>query len=472
MKAQATPAPSIIVVFGVTGDLASRKLLPALTRLLELGLLNEQTVIVGITRQAVTTDQILANYQKSAKSVGAKELALLKKVLIVKSMDITEPSAYVELLSFLNQIEDDHKTCMNRLYYLAIPPQVYSPIIKLLGEHGLNKSCQHNRAVTRLLVEKPFGYDGRSSSQLINDTAKYFSEDQTFRIDHYLAKETVQNILAFRFNNAIFESLWDHKYVASICVSLNELIGIEGRDVFYEQTGALRDVVQSHLLQLLAVVTMEQPKSLSSADIHKSKLDLLKSIESIKVNKVYEAAIRGQYDTYRAEVKNNKSNVETYAAIKLNINNRRWSGVPIILQTGKNLSDKKADIKIVFRRTSQKLTRANSLTFRIQPNEGIDLQLFVKKPGLDNQLEKADMDFSYSRFFPGFDQIDAYDRVLIDALRGDQTLFATSDEIDEAWRIVDPILDVWSRDGQYLHFYKANSSEPTKLLDWLVSTGP
>jgi glucose-6-phosphate 1-dehydrogenase len=309
------------------------------------------------------------------------------------------------------------------------------------------------------------------SKKLINETSEYYDENQIFRIDHYLAKETVQNILNFRFNNAIFESLWDHFHISLIEIYATETIGIEGRANFYDKTGALRDIIQSHLLQLMAIVTMEEPLSFSSVHIHHSKLALLKYVKQINAADVDSSSLRGQYQTYKDEVKNPDTNTETFAAIKLIIDNPRWENVPIVLKTGKSLNEKKTAVTVLFKRNdrNEEMTQHNSLSFRIQPNEGIDIGIIVKKPGLDNELEAVDMDFSYSRFFAADTQRDAYERVLVDAIRGDHTLFATSEEVIATWEIVDQVLLNWSKDGRNLQIYNNNSSGPQALPDWLKS---
>jgi glucose-6-phosphate 1-dehydrogenase len=465
--------PSIIVIFGITGDLAKRKLLPALYNLMREKNLHEKTVIVGVTRQNITAEELFNIYEKQNDFKNSKVLEELKARLVVHTMDITSSADYKKLRTALDDIEAKFGLCMNRLYYLSIPPQVFGPIVRFLGENKLNESCSHNVAKTSLLVEKPFGYDIKSAEELITETSKYFSEEQIYRIDHYLAKDTVQNILTFRFFNSIFESVWDCENIASIHISALEDIGIEGRVTFYEQTGALRDLIQSHLLQLLSVVAMEKPKSLTSNDeIHASRLELLKSVETIHPHEVASYSIRGQYDTYRKEVDNPKSNIETYAALRIRINNKRWKDVPIIISTGKSLDKKSTMVKIVFSKTNKSSASANSLTFRIQPDEGISLGLYVKKPVLKNEIQDVDMDFNYDSFFKDKNKPDAYQRILVDAIKGDHDLFATSQEVMESWRIVEGVLTVWSKDDKNMHFYKNNSPESSNLLSWLESSKP
>lgn len=468
MSTKAALEPTILVIFGVTGNLVRRKLFPALINLIEADLLHEDTVIIGITRQDITTHKLFAELVADNPNSDLKSIKLLQDRFFVHSMDMDNDDDYDKLLNKLDEIENHHSMCMNRLYYLAIPPKVYRPIIKLLGDHGLSKSCRHGTAKTRLLVEKPFGFDLRSARELIEETGKYFTEEQIFRIDHYLAKETVQNILSFRFSNAIFESIWNSNHISRIDISAIEQIGIEDRAAFYEQIGALRDFIQSHLLQLLSIIAMEQPTTMSSNDIHQARIRLLKSVKAPLDTEVDAMAYRGQYETYKTEVNNPTSQVETFAATQVFIDSERWRDVPIIIKTGKSLGEKKTEIKIIFKHVDSIDTSHNSLTFRIQPNEGIDLELYVKKPGLDDEVKIVNMDFSYSRFFDSNSQPDAYERVLVDAARGDHTLFATSEEVLEAWRIVEPVISNWQKNANSLHIYKNNSDNPPEIPAWAL----
>jgi len=448
MTAQRAPKlePSIIVIFGITGDLAQRYLLPALYHLMKDGLLHDQTEIIGISRREMSVTDLLDNVELCINEVDnicdPVALKRLQQHTRMLQMNLTDASDYDRLLTTLNDIEAEVGVCMNRLYYLAIPPQVYGPIIGLMGAAGLNASCPHGVAMTRLLVEKPFGYDLVSAEALISDTAKVFGEEQVFRIDHYLAKETVQNILTFRFQNPIFEAVWNRQNVASIEISASEKIGIEGRAHFYDTIGALRDFIQSHLLQLLAIVAMDQPSQLDSDHIHAKKQAVLEQVLAVPPNAVTEQSLRGQYAGYKQEVANDDSTTETLAGIRIGIDNDRWRNVPITLWTGKGLAEKKTEISLTFR---SETGVANKLRFRIQPNEGIELELVTKKPGFETELQTAAMDFSYQANFGSHEHPNAYERVLADAVRGDHTLFATGREVLEAWRIVQPVLDEWAK---------------------------
>jgi glucose-6-phosphate 1-dehydrogenase len=457
--------PAIIVIFGITGDLAQRYLLPALYHLVKDNLLHDQTEIIGVTRGPTTTEDLFKKVELCVNEIDKvcdpDALRAMHERTTMFQMDLDDPEGYGVLLRKLNALEEEKGLCLNRLYYLSIPPQAYLPVIRLLGEQGLNASCQHGRAATRLLVEKPFGFDLRSAEELVSETAKAFSEEQIFRIDHYMAKETVQNILTFRFQNPIFEALWNREHIASIEISAKEKIGIKGRAAFYEPLGALRDFIQSHLLQILGIITMDQPAVLDSQHIHEAKQAVLQQVEPVPADKIMERVERGQYEGYREEVKNPESVTETYAALTVFIDNDRWREVPVKLLTGKALDERKTEICVTFHGTAD--AGSNQLRFRIQPDEGIELDLVTKQPGYAQQLQAAVMDFSYNNNGskdPGHPN--AYERVLVDAVRGDHTLFATSQEILASWRVVQPVLDAWAKQPGDLLFYKPGVSDPAK----------
>lgn len=453
------PEPAIFVIFGITGNLAQHKLLPALYHLIKDDLLHEHTEIVGVSRGKMTVDELLSKVElcvlEADNVCDPIVLRKFRKQLKMVQLDPVNPEDYDTLLTTLNKIEAAHGMCMNRLYYLSIPPQVYEPVIENFGLHHLNDGCPHHVGVSRLLVEKPFGYDLVSARELVENTAKYFTEDQVFRIDHYLAKETAQNILVFRSHNPIFASIWDRRHVSAIDLTFSEKIGIEGRADFYDNVGALRDVVQNHLMQLLALVTMELPQSrLAHSGLHRAKRELLAAIKPVDPRTV----VRAQYVGYQKEVKNPGSTTETYVRLPLSINNNRWHGVPVTLTAGKALASKDVSISVTF--TPRKSTAMNRLTFRIQPNEGIDVELTVKRPGFEDKTDIVKMDFSYKNTFVEPGHPDAYERVLVDAVKGDHSLFATSAEVLEAWRILQPALTAWEQSSDNLKTYKSGTEIP------------
>ncbi len=454
--------PAIIVIFGITGDLSKRYLLPSLYYLIKSGLLNEKTQILGITRSETTTEELFSrvdlagpNSDDPTDEVAAQNIR--NRTTMIK-MDLNDSAAYGAMLQKLNEIEEANGVCMNRLYYLSIPPKAYLPVVGLLGTNGLNASCQHGNASTRLLIEKPFGYDLASAEALINETSQHFSEEQTFRIDHYMAKETVQNILTFRFKNPIFEAVWNHEHVSAIEINAKQKIGIEGRAEFYEPLGALRDFIQSHLVQILGIITMDKPDDLTSEQIHANKKSALDQVSPVPSEQVVQLTKRGQYKGYREEVNNPESVTETFAEINILSHAERWQGVPIKLLTGKSLDEHLTEVRVIFR-GSEKIAN-NELVFRIQPNEGFELDLLTKKPGYSDEVQPTSMEFSYKNSFNNEGHPNAYERVLVDAIRGDHTLFATSDEILASWRIVQPVLDAWSKSAEDLIFYEPGSAYP------------
>ncbi|HVQ44842.1 MAG TPA: glucose-6-phosphate dehydrogenase [Candidatus Saccharimonadia bacterium] len=455
------PAPAALVIFGVTGNLAQHMLLPALYHLESQQLLPEEFYIVGIFRRVPDVDAILheatAQLEQNGETIDPAVTSRLKSRLHTIKMDSTNPSDFSRLAELLHGLDDAAGTKLNHLFYLAIPPDIFETVIDNLATGGLNHDDADRSS--RLLIEKPFGYDLASAEALIDAMSAHFDEHQIFRIDHYLAKETAQNILTFRFSNPLIQGIWSREFIDHIQITATEKIGIQGRVAFYEKMGALRDFVQSHLMQLMALVMMEYPEDLTSEAIHAEKLKVLESIETITPHSVPDVAVRGQYAGYRDEVGDPGSTTETYAALKLEVANSRWGGVPILLRTGKSLARKTTEIVVVFKDRTRKASPDNLLVIRIQPDEGISLKLLAKKPGFDDQLQPVQMDFSYSGVFDGH-QPDAYQRVLIDALRGDHSLFATNDEVLVSWRILQPVLDAWSHTAEPPQSYARGSRGP------------
>lgn len=455
MTMRSVPATAL-VIFGITGDLARRKLIPALYHLAEGNLLPDDFHIVGVTRQQITAEELFGSLEKFVPNPSPQTVGWLITHTSVFTMDLLNQEDYIRLKTTLDELETTIGIPMQRVIYLSIPAQSYAPIVKLLGSSGThNKSAMG--APCRLLVEKPFGFDLTSATELIKTLSEHFTEDQLYRIDHYLAKETAQNILAFRFDNPLFKPLWDSKHIRQVTITAHEKIGIEGRIAFYEQTGALRDLIQSHLLQLLALVLMDEPHSRTPAELHEKKLKLLESIEPIAPNKVATEAIRGQYIGYKQEVQNELSLTETFAAIRLHIPTPKWKNTTILLTTGKALNEKTIEVQVIF---SGEANETNELTFRLQPNEGVTLQLLAKRPGYERALQTVTMDFTYKHAFEGTVQPDAYERVLLDALLGDQTLFTTSKEVLASWRIITAVLEEWAKNNNGLKEYTAGSLGP------------
>jgi glucose-6-phosphate 1-dehydrogenase len=444
----------VIVIFGITGDLSKRKLLPALYHLLSQELLPAETKIVGISRHALTVEELLSTVElcvlEKDKICDPEGLARVNAALQTHQLDPDNSGDYTALAQLLDSFDNNRRR--NRLFYMAVPSSAYSPIVQHLADAGLNDER------SRLLLEKPFGYDLASAEQLIKVVDHSFSERQVYRIDHYLAKETAQNLLTFRMHNPIFASLWSGEHVKQVHIRATETIGVEGRANFYEQTGALRDFVQSHLMQLLSITLMDLPADMSSAAIHASKQRFFDHLLPADPNQ----AVRGQYESYKLEVNNPDSTIETYARLKLKHDSDQWRDTEIILETGKAMSQKTTEITLSFKTPHER--RRNALTFVLQPDEGISLDLVVKAPGFENQMHHTALDFHYqsSYYQSSFtgQHIDAYERVLIDAIRGDQSLFASDRDVLATWRVLQPVLDAWQASNHDLAVYPVGSNGP------------
>ncbi len=450
VPAPVTP-PVQLVIFGLTGDLARRYLLPALYQLVRDHWLAPATRVVGVSRRAVAPADVLA-FMYADSAYDPAVVKQLESVIDMFQMDLIDPAGYTRLKTYLDHQEQALGVCAARLFYLSMPPQTFGPVIDLLGSSGMSDGCAHgDRAQSRLLIEKPFGFDLVSAEELVGRIAQQFNQEQLYRIDHYVAKEASQNLLAFRLHNPVFQGVWDSKHIDLITVTAAEAITVQGR-AFYDQLGALRDIIQNHLLQLLALATMDVSANANSDAIHAAKLKLLQTIPTVAPNKVASQTRRGQYSGYRDEVGNGASITETFAAVRVEIDNDRWRGVPVVLQTGKALDQKFTEITFRFRATHPDQP-TNQLTIRIEPGEGICLDLLVKKPGLGHDIERVEMDFRYGRSFTDRNP-NAYERVLADALRGDRTLFTTSAETLECWRILDPVVAEWAKTGDDLTIYQ------------------
>jgi glucose-6-phosphate 1-dehydrogenase len=469
---QVIPNPSVLVIFGITGNLSQHMLLPALYHLENQQLLPDKFAIVGIFRREPNINELLEEAEiqilRNHQDVDVDVMARLKARIHPIKMNSTDPEDFHRLASLLEELDTTLATELNRLFYLAIPPNIFKKVIGNLAGAGLNHHDPHR--ASRILIEKPFGDDLASAEDLIGYMSSHFEEHQIFRIDHYLAKETAQNILTFRFSNPLIEGIWSRQFIDHIQITAIEKIGIQGRVAFYENMGALRDFVQSHLMQLMALVMMEYPQDLTAKAIHEEKLLLLESIEPVSIQHVNDVAVRAQYDGYTKEVENPESSVETFTAIKLEVANSRWGGVPVLLRTGKAIAAKATEIVVVFKDRSRRELKDNLLIIRIQPDEGISLKLLAKKPGFNDELQPVHMDFQYLGTFNGH-QPDAYQRVLVDAMRGDQSLFATSAEVLASWKLLQPVLDAWKDSKEPLPTYEQGSWGPKAAEELAQSFG-
>lgn len=450
--------PLLFVIFGISGDLAKRKLIPALYRLIEQEGMPKDFKIIGISRQPeYTADMLFDKVHDFIGSPNAYQLNYLKHhtAIIHNPLDTSDDAA--ALRTELEQQSATLGSSTQRIYYLSIPPAAFPGLIQLLGDARHNLPFANETDKPRLLVEKPFGYNSKSAAALIKSAHTSYIEEQIYRIDHYLAKETAQNILAFRFKNSLFESIWNDRHIEKIEISAHEKIDIEGRANFYEQTGALRDIIQSHLMQLLAIVMMDEPSEFTSQAIHRKKLQLLQAIAPADPGK----AVRGQYDGYLKAVNNPHSATETFARLSCVINNEQWQNTAVTLETGKGLAEKATYVKVTFRANDHHDT-PNVLTFEIQPREAVILELQAKKPGLTNHTQPVRMQFDYESSFDS-PSAEAYERVIMDAIRGDQTLFATADEIMAAWHAVDNVLSAWGKSQTGIRLYAKGESAKTIL---------
>jgi glucose-6-phosphate 1-dehydrogenase len=456
--------PCAIVLFGASGDLAKRKVIPALFDLAAHDSLGERYSIVGFARTPMTDESFRNTAGEAAKTIsegGPIDPAKWNEFannLYYSAGDYGDQEAYSRLSRRLTELDASHNLCGNRIFYLSTPPEVYVDIIEQLGRAGLSRPC-NPKAWVRIIVEKPFGRDLASAKELNQIVHNVFEENQVYRIDHYLGKDTVQNLLVLRFGNGIFEPLWNRNYVDHVQITAAETLGVERRGGFYETAGALRDMIQSHVLQLTSLVAVEPPASFDATAVRNEKLKVLQSIRPFDLEAVAQAVVRGQYAKGNANGKtvpgyrdeqgvSPKSRTETFVAAKVLIDNWRWANVPFYLRTGKRLAKRSTEIVIQFKRAPHVVFRGreaepNRLILNIQPDEGISISFGAKRPGTEMSIGNVNMDFSYKEGF-GEATRSAYATLVNDCLRGDATLFDRGDNVEAAWSLVDPILDVWS----------------------------
>jgi len=503
--------PTTLVIFGASGDLTRRKLIPALFQLFKENLLPKTFKIVGTARRDYSQEQFRENMrsalQQFARSKPDANDNILRDFLSILHyfrMDGSNPN-YQGLKKFLDDLHHDNggeDIPDNRLYYLATPPAAFWPIISQLGDSGLIASCKDTRCWTRVIIEKPFGRDLKSAVELNRKILSVLDECQVYRIDHYLGKETVQNIMAFRFGNSIFEPLWNRRYIDHIQITVSETVPVGKRAGYYDQAGAIRDMVQNHMMQLLALTAMEPPASFGDNAVRDEKVKVLKALQLIPPDKVAHFTVRGQYTsgTVNGQAIPNyldepgvqpNSRTETFVALKVFVDNWRWSKVPFYLRTGKALAERLSEITIVYNQPPLALFKhewheghvegdeinPNQLTLRIQPGESIKLQFGLKVPGPEMILQPSDMEFSYEKMF-NTEPPEAYERLILDAIHGDSTLFIRHDEVESSWKFVDGILQAWQQHPDIpIYPYPAGSWGPaaaSELLkkndrDWIHS---
>ncbi len=479
------PDPCAVIIFGASGDLTRRKLMPSLFSLSCEGLLPDQFSIVGVARSKMSEDDFREKIKEGVeahsriKSSQCNKWDSFAKNVFYHRANYDDPQAYKSLNKLLAKIDKQVGGACNCLFYLSTPPSLYPVIVDQLGRAGLAK--QSEEVWRRIIIEKPFGHDLASATELNHQVHDVFNESQVYRIDHYLGKETVQNLLVFRFGNAIFEPLWNRNYIDHVQITVAEEVGLGSRAGYYDTAGVMRDMFQNHLLQLLSLTAMEPPAEFNATSLRDEKVKVLKAVQPIKPEEVAQYTVRAQYRTYRDE-EGVASGTETptFAAIKLFINNWRWRNVPFYLRSGKALAAKVTEISIQFRHVPHLMfplppgeqLPPNALNLCLQPNEGMNLRFETKVPGAGMRTRSVDMEFLYEQDFGENVLPDAYERLILDALHGDAALFTRSDEIELAWSLVDPILEGWA--GKYastLAFYELGAWGPGKSEEFIRADG-
>ena len=493
----ASAAPCAIVIFGASGDLAGRKLIPGVYELAREGLLNEKSYVLGYSRSAMTDEEFRrdcrANVEKYArtKPIDAEVWRKLEPRLYYAQADYGSAEDHARVRALLDELDERHGVARNRLFYLSTPPNVYEPIIARLGERqpvptveGPPHPTEHWQ---RIIIEKPFGYDLASARALNVLLHRYFAEEQVFRIDHYLGKETVQNLMVLRFANSILEPIWNYKYIDHVQVTVAETLGVGERGGYYDKSGALRDMVQNHMFQLMALVAMEPPVALDAVSIRDEKVKVFKAIRPVPPGAIDHHAVRGQYAAspehetpgYRKEKGvPPESPTETFAAVKLFIDNWRWSGTPFYLRTGKFLPEKLSEVVVRFRSPPQTLFQKqcqspvypNDLIIRVQPDEGISWRLNGKVPGGALNIRSVALDFLYKTTFQ-VEPPEAYERLFYDAMTGDQTLFIRADEAEAAWAVIDPIERGWRESKTPPQEYVPGTWGPKRAFELIERDG-
>ena len=494
LRLERVPDPAVLVLFGATGDLAHRKVVPALYQLWRTNLLPHEFVLLATGRREYTDEayrqEIRASLEKHARVLPIDEEAWegFAERMCYQRLDFADAPGFDALAQRLDAFDKERGTRGNRLFYLATQPSAFSDIVTQLGRVGLDHE-RHDGGWRRIVIEKPFGHDLESGIRLNREVGKVFRERQVYRIDHYLGKETVRNLLVFRFGNGIFEPIWNRRHIDHVQITVAEAIGVEGRGSFYEETGASRDFLQNHLLQLMSLVAMEPPATFEAEALRDEKVKVIRAVAEPRGADVARTVVRGQYGPgwvaakdvpgYRQEPEvDPESETETYVAAKLFVDDWRWSDVPFYLRTGKRLPKRATEIAIQFKEVPHRLFQdsatepdPNLLAIRIQPDEGIMLRFGAKIPGLGIDVRSVTMDFTYGSAF-AVDSPDAYETLILDALLGDASLFTRADEVEEAWGIVDPIISAWA-DAPPPDFpnYEAGSWGPDAADELIESDG-
>ncbi|HSW47991.1 MAG TPA: glucose-6-phosphate dehydrogenase [Candidatus Saccharimonadales bacterium] len=483
-------SPFIFVIFGATGDLAQHKLIPALFKLYKQGELGKDFFIVGFARREFSDQQYAHMLGDELETHKDPKWAKFAKNIHYQKGIFEDPAGYEELIEKLNVFDKKIGACITRFFYLATPPDNYLSILENLKTSKLSDGCgpAFNKLSgslqesvgkwVRIAIEKPFGRDLETAKELDRKLSDIFAEEQIYRVDHYLGKETVQNMIAFRFANNIFEPVWNNKHIDHVQITFAQDEGIEKRGKFFDGVGILRDIAQNHLLQLLATVAMEQPKSFSKEGVRDARAAAIKSIRQITPSNIAKFVVRGQYKGYKDEkdVKEG-STTETFTALKLFVDTPRFEGVPFYIRAGKKMPKEVIKISIVFIQTCHLLFKeygcpeiGNVLTIRIQPDEGIKMRVIAKSPGSKVVLSPVDMSFSYHQSFGNYG-IDAYEKLLLDIFHGDQMLFNRSDELESTWKLISNILKGWEKEKLKIPVYKPGTWGPEEGQELIENDG-
>ncbi|SEQ17862.1 glucose-6-phosphate dehydrogenase [Basfia succiniciproducens] len=473
-----------IVIFGASGDLTHRKLIPALYNLYKIGRLSENFSVLGVARTELSNEEFREKMRSALiehEKADGDELNNFCSHLYYQAVNTSDAADYVKLIPRLDELHDKYKTCGNTLYYLSTPPSLYGVIPECLAAHGLNTE---EFGWKRIIVEKPFGYDMKTAKELDVQIHRFFDEHQIYRIDHYLGKETVQNLLVLRFSNGLFEPLWNRNYIDYIEITGAEELGVEQRGGYYDGSGAMRDMFQNHLLQVLAMVAMEPPAIINADSMRDEVAKVLYCLHPLEPNDLQHNLVLGQYAATQLNGERVKgyleekgvppdSNTETYMALRCKIDNWRWAGVPFYVRTGKRLAARVTEVVIHFKKTPHPVfsqeAPENKLILRIQPDEGISMRFGLKKPGAGFEAKEVSMDFRYSDL-NGASLLTAYERLLLDAMKGDATLFARTDAVHACWKFVQPILD-YKANGGRVYEYEAGSWGPVEADKLIAQHG-
>ncbi len=486
------PEPGVVVIFGASGDLTKRKLIPALYDLAAQRRLPMEFAVVGLSRTEMSHDEFRESLREGLEDQRANSFSevvweTFSKGLFYLPGDSKDPDTYQELKDFMKDLDEERETQGNRIFYLSSSPSLFAPIVEQLGNAGLNEG--EDGGYARLVIEKPFGHDLESAQELNQDIQQHFREEQIYRIDHYLGKETVQNILALRFSNGIFEPIWNQHYVDHVQITVAENDGIGTRGSFYEESGAMRDIIQNHGMQVFCLTAMESPVAFDADSVREEKVKVLKAVREIPEDDVGHYAVRGQYESgwvwgeevngYRDEEDvDPDSDTETYVALKLFVDNWRWAGVPFYIRTGKRMPKKATEIAVQFKPTPHTLfshsgdqgSEPNLMVIRIQPEEGVSLKIGAKVPGSGFEVSSVNMDLLYGTAFIE-ETPEAYQRLLLDVMLGDPTLFIRADETEGSWNIIAPVMQAWEDDKQKVAMYPAGSWGPEEANEFLQQDG-